>query len=87
MGMTTPMITGPRAEPKSEIARKVPTAVPSEEPAYSSAYAMVVGKKNALAAPQSIPTKMNMGRVLEQDSMSIAAIAVKRKVEIILSLL
>ena len=86
-GIMTPMIIGPRAIPKSMRARKVPSAVPREEPAYSRAYAMDTGKMKATPVPHNNPTKINMGRVLEKESITIATIDVIVNVRITFSLL
>jgi hypothetical protein len=82
-----PITIGPRTCPKSEKARKVPTAVPPEEPACSREYIMDAGTKNECPVPQSNPTTMNMGRVLEKDSMTMVIIPVQMNVRMIFSLL
>jgi hypothetical protein len=87
MGIIRPIVIGPSAIPKSIRARKVPRAVPSEEPAYSRAYAMDTGKMKATPVPQSNPTKINRGRVVEKESMTMASIDVRINVSMILSLL
>jgi hypothetical protein len=87
IGTMIPMVTGPRASPKSMDAWYVPTVLPSEEPAYSRAYAMVTGMRNARDAPMSTPTRMNIGRVLEKESMTKPTVDTKTNVGMIFSLL
>jgi len=85
-GTTRPMITGPRLDPRSEIALKVPTAGPSAEPAYSRAYAIEAGKKKALPAPHIIPTRIKRESVLEKESIIIETVAIEIQTKMIFSL-
>jgi hypothetical protein len=48
---------------------------------------MHAGKRNAAAIPQSIPTKINIGRLLERESITRAAVDVDINVRMILSFL
>jgi len=82
-----PITIGPTADPRSMKARKVPTAAPPEESAKSSAYAMDTGKMKATPVPHINPTKINIGRVREKESITIATIDVRVNVKMVLSLL
>ncbi len=69
--MRMPMITGPRVNPRSEIAVNVPIAGPTEEPTRSRIYANKAGTRKAFPIPQIAATRINIGSVLEKVRMTI----------------
>jgi hypothetical protein len=85
--MMIPITTGPIPIPKSENARNVPMAAPSEVPAYSKAYDIDTGRKKAAPIPQNAPTIINMGRVLEKESIIRETVAIEKQVIMSFSLL
>jgi hypothetical protein len=64
---------------------KVATAGPQEEPECSRAYTIDAGMKKANPVPNNNPTKINVGRLFEKESITIATIITTMSVKIILT--